>query len=77
MTTDIETELANEPVISIQTKAKISFNRAVERDSATTAKYSDFLKAQRMKEVFDNKILLDIGEAYVDSLLESELKKGG
>lgn len=77
MTTDIKTELANEPVISIQTKAKISFNRAVKRDSATTAKYSDFLKAQRMKEALDNKILLDIGEAYVDSLLESELKKGG
>jgi len=77
MSTSIKVMLASEPVISIQTNAKIAFNRAAARDAATTAKYSDFLKAQKMKDIFDNKILLGIGEAYVDSLLDVERLKGG
>ena len=68
--------IKDEPIISIQTGAKISFNRASERDQAVM-KYSNFVKAKKMQEVFDNKTLLDIGEAYVDSLLDFNIEKGG
>jgi uridine kinase len=77
VSTDMKSILMNEPVISIQTSARISFNRAVERDSAITAKYSDYMKVKRMQDVFDNKVVLSIGEAYVDSLLDDERLKGG
>lgn len=68
MSVDIKKALLNEPVISAQTGAKISFNRAANRDQSTS-EYSNFIKSKELREVFDNKILLGIGEAYVDSLL--------
>lgn len=71
MSMDMKTTLMNEPVISMQTSAKISFNRVTERDSSVI-KYSTFIKAKKLQEVFDNKTLLSIGEAYVDSLLDDK-----
>ena len=60
--------LKKEPVISIQTGAKVSFNRAAERDSSVI-KFSDYMKAKTLQEVFDNKTQLDIVASYVDTLL--------
>ena len=74
MTIGISNVLKNEPVISINANAKVSFNRATERDQAT-AKYIDFMKAKKLQEVLNNKLSLDIAESYVDSLLDDS--KGG
>lgn len=74
MATDIKVELANEPVISIQTSAIVSYNRAAKRD-ASAVEYLSYIGQKKLQDVFDNKILLSIGEAYADSLLDSELKK--
>ena len=74
MAVDLKKILANEPVISVQTNAKIAFNRATERDQSVMD-YSNFIKAKQKQEIYDNKILLNIGEAYVDSLID--LDKGG
>jgi len=67
--------LKNEPVISININPKVAFNRAMERDQTKSAKYIDFVKAKKLQEVFNNKVSLDIAEAYVDSLLVDS--KGG
>jgi len=67
--------LKNEPVISINTDAKIAFNRASERDQTNMSKYMDFVKAKKLQDIVNDKISLDIAEAYVDSLLDST--KGG
>ena len=76
MAVGISDVLKNEPVISIKTGAKISFNRATERDQAAkVTKYVDFVRAKQRQEVFNDKISLDIAEAYVDSLLDAS--KGG
>ena len=76
MAVGISDVLKNEPVISIKTGAKISFNRATERDQAAkVTQYVDFVKAKQRQEVFNDKISLDIAEAYVDSLLDAS--KGG
>ena len=69
MAIDLKKTLINEPIISVQTNAKISFNRAAERDQAVMD-YSNFIAAKKRQEVFDNQILLNIGEAYVESLLD-------
>lgn len=69
MAINLKKILVNEPVISIQTGAKISFNRAAERDQAVLD-YVNFIKAKKRQEVFDDQTLLDIGAAYVDSLLD-------
>ena len=60
--------LMNEPVISVQTSAKVSFNRALERDQ-TAMNYVNFQSAKKLQDIFDNQTMLGIGEVYTDSLL--------
>ena len=71
---DVQKILAKEPVISMQTSARISFNRAMERDQSVT-KYINFMKSKKVQELFDNKVMLDIGKAYTDSLLSDLIGK--
>ena len=34
--------------------------------------YLNFTKAKKLQEVFDNQIMLDIGKAYTDTLLDNQ-----
>jgi len=71
VSTDLQKHLMKEPVLSIQTSARISFNRAATFDQKVID-YSYYMKAKKSQDVFDNKVLLSIGEVYVDSLLDAE-----
>jgi len=61
--------LMTEPVISVQTSARVAFNRASERDGSTS-KFLNFQQAKKLQDVFDNELMLGIGEAYTQTLLE-------
>lgn len=61
--------LMTEPVISVQTSARVAFNRASERDGSTS-KFLNFQQAKKLQDVFDNELMLEIGEAYTQTLLE-------
>lgn len=74
MAVGISNVLKDEPVLSIGTRVKISFNRASERDQ-TLNNYVNFVKAKKIQDIFNDKTSLDIIEVYVDSLLDS--LKGG
>lgn len=62
--------LLKEPIISIQTSARVSFNRASNRDGAVT-NFVNSKKARKMQDIFDNDLMLSIGEAYAQTLLEN------
>lgn len=62
--------LLKEPIISIQTSARVSFNRASNRDGAATI-FVNSKKARKMQDIFDNDLMLSIGEAYAQTLLEN------
>jgi adenylate kinase family enzyme len=61
--------LKNEPVISMQTPAKVSFNRATARDGNVN-KFIDFQKRKKTQDLLDNDLMLKIGESYANSLLK-------
>lgn len=69
MSSTMRSELSHEPVISVQTSAKVAFNRAAERDQVAMD-YVNFQKAKKLQDLFDNDVSLSIGEAYAESLLE-------
>lgn len=69
MATGMRKYLLNEPVISMQTSSKASFNRALKRDN-TAVEYINFQKTKKVQDLFDNELILNIGEAYVQTLLE-------
>lgn len=70
MSMDMRKTLLSEPVISVQTSAKVAFNRASERDGQVM-EYVNFQKAKKMQDLFDSEVMLGIGQAYAESLLES------
>jgi uridine kinase len=70
MTMNTRKILLDEPIISVQTSAKVSFNRATQRDQ-TVMNYVNFQKAKKVQDLFDNEVKLSIAEAYVDLLLGS------
>ena len=51
--------LKKEPVISIQTSARVSFNRSNNRDKTTT-KFVNSIRSKKIQEVFDDQTGLDI-----------------
>lgn len=61
--------LKKEPVISLDTRSKVAFNRSTERDQ-TINKYLDFVKSKQRQEVLNNKIALDSDESYIDLILD-------
>jgi adenylate kinase family enzyme len=69
MSMDMHKVLSTEPVISIQTSARVSFNRVTQRDG-DVAKFINFQKARKTQDMFDNNLMLGVGEAYAKSLLQ-------
>ena len=67
MAPGISKELRKEPVLSIQPKSRVAFNRARDRDG-DSADYSQFVKSARSQKAFESRVLLSVGEAYVDDL---------
>lgn len=68
MSIDMRKTLTTEPVISMQTSAKVSFNRVAKRDG-TINKFINFQHTKKLKDIFDNELMLNIGEAYANTLL--------
>ena len=71
MAVGISKELQREPVLSIRSNARVAFNRARDRDGVS-ADYSQFIKRANEQKIFENKVLLSIGEAYIDTLLSKQ-----
>jgi cytidylate kinase len=61
--------LMTEPVISLQTSTRVAFNRGNQRDGSI-ANYVNLQKSKKLQDVLDDKIMLKIGEAYTQTLLE-------
>lgn len=71
MAIGISNELQKEPVLSVQSRARIAFNRARDRDGTSTD-YKKFIKKLSDQKAFENRTLLSIGEAYIDALLSNQ-----
>ena len=69
MSLDTAKVLLNEPIISVQTSARVSSNRASNRDNSSI-KIADALKAKKLQNIFDDQTALSIGQAYTDYLLK-------
>ena len=69
MSLDMTKILTTEPVISVQTSARVAFNRTRERDGSSDD-FVNWKKAEKLQAAFDNKVILNVGEAYAQTLLE-------
>lgn len=63
--------LNNKPVLSIQSKIRVSMNRAKERDSNTYDFIDKWKKMSISQITKENEIRMSIAEAYIDDILEN------
>lgn len=74
MSENMRKAISTEPIISVQTSSRVAFNRAYKRDGSTK-NFVEFQKTKKIQDTFDNELMLNIGEAYAQTLLDNENKE--